>query len=129
MAHQQWEYCQLVLAKWEKHDKSKGFLKGTEDAWSYSCNIRYLSPTGEEIFLELARLGFAETLPFNPFSRAMGLLGAAGWELASVQHGTLVATSTVTDFHWETLSWGNRVAYFKRPVETGRAVNEPKLVL
>ena len=117
MAEQQWEYCELVLGSWREDKKRKG--------WCYDCYIRYYSPTGGRILRELATL--ESTVPYNPFAQAMALLGAAGWELVSVQHG-----NTSGGPHWcgeYTLVWDNRVAYFKRPVLSGRAVDEPKLAL
>lgn len=92
MTTQQWEFCELGLVRWHKHEKSKGFLKGAEEVWSYDCYIRYFGPSGD-IFRQLASPGIENALPYNPFFKAMALLGAAGWELVGVQHGTIFVTS------------------------------------
>jgi len=72
-------------------------------------------------------------LPYDPFAKAMGLLGGVGWELVSVQDGKVAISQSGESARfaerWETLSWRNKVAYFKRRVVAGRAVDEPKLVL
>jgi hypothetical protein len=111
MAEQQWEHCELGL----EHTQEPGLLGKN---WRYACFINYCSPNGDILSYRLSEL--AKGLPFNPFMKAMGLLGAGGWELVSIQHA-----NTVGDW----IAWSNRVrvAYFKRPSVPGRAVNEPKL--
>ena len=55
------------------------------------------------------------------------MLGGAGWELVSVQHGVRGG-----GYDWERISsliWTNRVAYLKRAVIPNRPVDEPQLVL
>jgi hypothetical protein len=63
----------------------------------------------------------------DPFNRALGLLGAGGWELVSVQHAL---RSPYDDDDWELHSLiGNilrdRVAYLKRHAVEGSAVDHP----
>jgi hypothetical protein len=116
MAEQQWEYCELGLGVLRKDKKKK--------AWVYDCYIRYYSPTGQAIHRKLATLDNA--LPCNPFAKAMGLLGGAGWELVSVQHGNKSTGGYLDEY---ALIGDNRVAYFKRPAIAGRAVDEPELTL
>jgi hypothetical protein len=112
MAEQQWEYCELFLGKITEK-KKKGFL--------CDCYLRYNSPTGQSTLVLLATL--KEAVTYNPFTRAMGLLGGAGWELVSVQYGN----KSGWEINDDALIKSNRAAYFKRPVMTGRAVDEPKL--
>jgi hypothetical protein len=76
MAGREWEYCELTLSQWKKH--SKGPFGGKE-GWGYDCDIYYYSPTGDVIGRIISRID--RILPFNPFKKAMALLGAKGWEL------------------------------------------------
>ena len=115
---EQWEYCELGMSTSKENDR-KNHL------WGYDVWINYLASDGRSIFQQLSALG--DKLSFNPWRRALGLLGGAGWELVNVQHGN---ASTGTAINWQnTLIWDNRVAYLKRRVLPGRAVDEPKLVL
>lgn len=123
MAEQQYEYCQLWLK--EAVEMKPGF----RDKWlrgiSHDCSINYCSSVGQENRRQLS-VSNASPIGFDPFLKAMALLGTFGWELVSVQHGN---GSNGTGSSWHSLEWDNAVAYFKRPVISGRAVDEPKLVL
>ena len=127
MTDQTWEYCELGLGSWEKKEIGKGAFKPKETIFVYDCYIRYYKPGGGEIFLSLAKLD--APLDYNPFSKAMGFLGANGWELVSVQHGNKYGGGG--QMGWSSseyaIGWDNRVAYFKRPIVKGRAVDEPKI--
>lgn len=132
MSTTQWEYCRLSISHAKEHVKGSFLGYGGESqGYGYDCSVVYYGASGESINEKLT--SNTEATNLKPFSTAMGLLGARGWELVNVQHGNLAATtngSTPTDnFYWDTLSWNCAVAYFKRPVESGRAVNEPKLIL
>jgi hypothetical protein len=116
MGQQQWEYCQLIL--WESKQHKARF--GGESGFSYGCELRYHSTSGDIVERRLAELD--RVIPTNPFRRAMALLGVAGWELVSVQHGTTAGT-----LYNGRILWDNVVAYFKRPVVPGRAIDEPEL--
>jgi hypothetical protein len=87
--------------------------------YSFNCSVIYYLPNGEAEYRSLSELD--EVLPFNPFQKAIGQLGAAEWELVSMQHGTDNALNAGE------IRWSNSFAYFKRPCIPGRAVNEPKL--
>ncbi len=60
----------------------------------------------------------------NPINDAMGILGAYGWELVTVQHGS---PPTHQGFGGGVISWTNMVAYFKRPVIAGRPIDDVRL--
>jgi len=128
----QWEYCRLSIADAKQHVKG-GILGigGEVQGFGYNSSLTYYSISGETITEKLT----TNTEPTNlrPFSTAMGLLGAGGWELVSIQHGNLAATSKGTTpdttLYWDTISWNCVVAYFKRLVVAGRAVNEPQVRL
>ncbi len=124
MAEQQWEYCQLSVYDRNEHSGLFGGKKGR----SYDCRVHYFGPAGikHNQLTELGKLVFSP--PVNPFSEAMGLMGAASWELVSVQHGNVVTEYTGQGIRGEIVHY-SIVAYFKRPVQPGRAVDEPKLVL
>lgn len=116
-----WEYCELGLGSSREH---KPGIFGGKQGRSYDCYIRYHTPE-EPIFQMLAQLD--EPIPYNPFSKAIGLLGLAGWELVSVQHGNSYGGQSSRNE--DAILWNNQIAYFKRPVIPGRAINEPKLDL
>jgi len=109
MTAQQWEYCELFLGDIKDHGR-----KGRSyDAW-----VRYFGSNGVR-FRTLAELEGANMKLWtgaNPFDQATALLGAAGWELVSYQHGTKGYDGMLVWFH--------RSAMFKRPVQSGRAVED-----
>lgn len=124
---QQWEYCELRLYSSKSH-VTKG--RHAKQRWSYECKLRYYAPQGQMIRVPLSTL--EEPIDFHPFGRAIGLLGARGWELVSTQYGSAVgpdldAPGSMREGGY--IRWDNRVAFFKRPVVEGRAVDEPKLQL
>ena len=130
MTDDKWEYCILNLLDHKALSKKKGLLSTETVGYGYNCTVVYVDASGISM---LQRLSDLETpSEFNPFVRAMGLLGGFGWELVSVQYGNLAFSFggfSKEEYRWDTLSQGNRVAYFKRRVLSGRAVNEPKLEL
>ena len=133
MTEQKWEFCELRLFSLQQIKINKGPLKGQYESY-YNCVVVYYSPSGDAVSKQLPELlpeNQIRPTKFNPFSKAMGLLGAAGWELVSVQHGNRYShgggqVSTVEE---NGLVWTNKSAYFKRPILPGRAVDGPKLVI
>jgi hypothetical protein len=125
MPEQQWEYCQLSSSESKGH--AKGLFGGGKEGASYSCSVNFFSPNGG-IFYKLSDI---ETImAFNPFEKALSLLGINGWELVSIQFGNYIdPNATVTYNRSGVIRWDNKVAYLKRPVLQGRKVDEPKLVL
>ena len=122
MTEQNWEYCELWLENWKSYG---GGLFGGQVSYGYDCSIRYYAIDGDEIRIKLAEI--QNGISYNPFTKATAILGANGWELVSIQLGNRHGEQgSVTNF---SLMWGNRVAFFKRPIVEGRKVDEPKLVL
>ena len=120
MEDRQWEYCQVNL--WEAKEHKGRF--GKESGFGYDCRLTYFSTGGETVTRVLAQVD--QILSTNPFHRVMGLLGLGGWELVTVQHGALeYAVAGVSTLP---LAWFNAIAYFKRPMAPGRAIDEPQLV-
>jgi hypothetical protein len=122
MAETKWEFCELILAGY-KFDKGR-------QTWSYNCDLYYHCPDGKYIYLELGTI--KKPLPYNPWGKALGILGGFGWELVSVQYGNVVSGGVRVlgwDYEEPTLNRQSRVAYLKRPSISGRATDEPKLVL
>ena len=112
---QQWEYCRLYV--WElKPHKEKG----------YSCNlsITYLGSSGEKVE-RLAEID-KQFFPSNPFEKAFGLLGSVGWELVSVHYGLYNELNGGLSIGL-ILNTNRAFAFFKRLVESDRAVDEPRL--
>jgi hypothetical protein len=113
-----WEFCQLFLdGRWEHKLQ-----------WYYDLRIVYISD-GTVIEEELASTDPRTSRAFaeNPWNLAMGKLGAFGWDLVAVQHSDRASRSTAAQEFGISGSWA--IAYFKRRIRTGRAVNEPRLSL
>ena len=118
MPAQKWEFCRLYVSNEQEH---------TGEGRSFEIGVYYLG--AETRFYKLAELG-KQIFQSNPFPKAMGLLGVAGWELVSVQHGLLTTRWNEAGAAVEQANWFSEiVAYFKRPVKPGRAVDEPRIVL
>lgn len=135
-----WEYCQLSLTGMER-DEGGG--------WRYFCTLQYLTPDGART-VELA--DGKTVLAENPFRLAMARLGAAGWELVTIE-ADFTATGSPTarvsgsvrgnlrgfeakgvgaDVHVELAlrhDWTRRFAFFKRPTLDGRRIDEPAVTL
>jgi hypothetical protein len=112
--HQQWEYCELNVGG-ARDAKGKGAFY---EVWVYfmspekQCTDTLAQVDGKE----------AKIFSYNPFRRAVALLGAAGWEMVSSQ-----TASGGSDVRGGTMNWGEKIAVFKRPVVAGRAVDDAKL--
>ena len=131
MTEQTWEFCELRLERRLDEKINKGPLKGQYEYY-YDCVIIYYSPSGNVVSEQLPKLlpeNKLQPTKFNPYAKAMGLLGAAGWELVSVQHGNRywAGGGQVGSTEVNGLVWVNKSAYFKRPILPGRAVDKPKL--
>lgn len=100
-----------------------------EEGARHTLDVYYMGGSGVES-TQLSRIGHpGEEGPvwtYNPFTAALGLLGAGGWELVGVQHGVI---SEQIPSHAGDLRSNNVVAYLKRAVLAGRGVSEPALVL
>jgi hypothetical protein len=116
----QWEYCELLLSDQERH---KAGMFGGSEGWSFECAVYFYGDTGRIKFQQLAEL--KQAIAFNPFKKAMAVLGLRGWELVSVQQASFGARARSDG----SVSYDQRVAYFKRPVVAGRSESEPELVL
>jgi hypothetical protein len=117
--HGAWEYCCL----WLDGDEKAG------DGRRYDLFILYLGATLRRV--ELAGRGRGGRVwDYNPFYGAIAQLGQDGWELVTVQHGDSSHTPMLTELQ---MAGGLRdyhmVAYFKRPAQSGRDVDEPPLEL
>lgn len=113
----QWEYCQLALTSAYYDDKRKG--------WYYDVHLDYLGPDGSRTQLatwDSRRIHESKAWAYNPWKYAIALLGQAGWELVTVQHG---GASSFGALNWNS----DIVAYFKRQTLPGRRISEPPLVL
>ena len=116
----QWEYCELLLSDQERH--TAGIFGGSE-GWSFECAVYFYQDSGRIKYQQLAEM--KQAMAFNPFKKAMAILGLRGWELVSVQQASF-GTRTRSD---GSASYDQRVAYFKRPMIAGRSESEPELVL
>jgi hypothetical protein len=118
----QWEYCSLVSHGVERMEDQPGWL----------CRVSYFTQHG----VETRQLREAHALfPTDVFERAMAHLGAGGWEIVSLQHELVDLNTTVADAHFMAsvhTGFGFSpfgVAYFKRLVEPGRAIDEPAFTI
>lgn len=134
---QQWEYCALVRQYPAASDTP---TVNTEDELTaivqeiinqYDCFVTYF--TVDDPGARVVELSLHQDPPgtADPFAKAMALLGAAEWELVSMLDGE----PRPAVFHFpggrqlrQDLP-RNRTACFKRPVQEGRAVDEPPLTL
>jgi hypothetical protein len=117
-----WEFCALVSHATE--------IPAEGSSWS--CRVTYFTPGGV-LTRQLRDPHLLE--PTDIFERAMAQLGTGGWELISLHH-ELVRLNTVVDSEnlLATVHTGYGfspfgVAYFKRPIEPGRAIDEPAIVI
>ncbi|MDQ6693347.1 MAG: hypothetical protein M3014_02865 [Chloroflexota bacterium] len=115
-----WEFCQLRLV-------ASAMVQ--DEGMRHTLDVYYTGAGGVEA-TQISRIGHpgeeGRVWTYNPFTAALGLLGAGGWELVSVQHG-VIAESIPS--HAGDIRADNVVAYLKRPVVAGRGVSEPALAL
>lgn len=117
-----WEYCALV-----SHASD---ADGQPGEWL--CRVTWFTPSGA-ITRQLR--DDAVDFPVDAFERAMAQLGAGGWELVTFQHelvnlnarlgGDRYLASVHTGYAFSPFG----VAYFKRPLVAGRAIDEPGISL
>jgi hypothetical protein len=118
----EWEFCALVSHAVERIEDQPGWL----------CRVSYF--TREGVVTRQLREPHALE-PTDAFERAMAQLGTGGWELVSLDH-ELVRINAAVDSErlLATVHTGYGfapfgVAYFKRRVEPGRAIDEPAIVI
>jgi len=129
---QQWEYCQLYMlgARIPTADSVPGARGAVAAESHFHLHIVSIGPDGTYVRRDLVK--FEDLLPDNPFYKAIGLLGGAGWELISVD---VDRGPMWTDEVQEILPYrvgvtpSSRTAYFKRPVAAGRPVDEPHITI
>jgi hypothetical protein len=114
MVELQWEYCTLSLME----------LKFKKNLIYCDLSVSYLGVSNEFHFLlSVMNIKIESLKPkgwsYNPWNRAISLLGVGGWELVNIQHGSAPSV----------INMSNAVAYFKRPIQPGRRVDEPKIEL
>ena len=91
----------------------------------YNVDIIYLGETVTQRQIASRDGPAAAPWTTNPWKQAIGQLGLAGWEMVNIQHGDYAGRAA----EGSTLSWNTVVAYFRRPVEPGRPITEPKVSL
>ena len=119
MSHQ-WEYCALVSHASVDHERQAG----------WTCRVSYFTSDG--VITRLVK--DPHTLePTDSFERAMAELGAGGWELVSLQHQLVSEHLRIPhEQYLASVQVGYSfspfgVAYFKRAIEPGRAIDEPHI--
>lgn len=118
----QWEYCALVSHTSEAPDAPATWM----------CRVSYFTMDGVRS-VQLREHG--SIFPADVFERAIAQLGAGGWELVSLQHELVRNNVNVTGEQFlATVHTGYSfspfgVAYFKRPVEDGRSIDQPAIVV
>jgi|SRR5579884_319238 len=115
----QWEYCRVSAMEHEG---------ATREEISFDCQVEYFAAADKTIEHQFTRLGIP--VPFNTLTEVIRLLGERGWEMVSVQHLTyqrpLDPENPLANW-WMSGIMGEAMAYFKRPVRFGRAIDEPRL--
>ena len=107
-----WEYCELMLFKLQQ-------ARGGQEC---ELGIRYFGVRSR--MLSQIKGPLARSWDYNPWEKALALLGEAGWELVAVQH----ANSASDMGGGGVIDHNNAVAYFKRPSDRERKIDEPELV-
>lgn len=113
-----WEYCRVNL----------GENEGSAGNLSFDCRVSYFASVSQTIEHQFTRLGFP--VSFFPLTAVIRLLGEGGWELVSVQHATYhkpLDPQNAAEGWWISEFRGQAMAYFKRPVQSGRAIDKPSL--
>lgn len=107
---ERWEFCQLVFAGATEQDSR----------WWSDLTIYYIGEPNRSAVLSSsdAASGKSWATASGPWRGALAAIGRAGWELVSVQHGG-----------GDALHATDAIAYFKRPVQAGRAVNSPEITI
>jgi hypothetical protein len=113
MADLQWEYCRVQL------DSGMYSQKPAVGRYPYFVRI-FIDYYGADV---PPTATFGEDTdqierPSKLWGRVVGQMGLANWEMINVYPGSNKDLSLV-----------NVMAYFKRPVQPGRRVDEPKIVL
>ena len=133
---QQWEYCALVrqypATTADTPDITTITTEEEADALilrllhQYDCFVTYF--TVDDPGTHVVALARHRDPPgaFDPFTKAMALLGAAGWELVTILDGeprsAALRFPSSPSLRQELPR--SRTACFKRPVQEGRAVDE-----
>ncbi|RIK43120.1 MAG: hypothetical protein DCC58_10060 [Chloroflexi bacterium] len=101
-----WEYCQLIFEGATERD----------GRWWSDLTIYYIGEPNRSAVLSSSDPAKGKSWATNtgPWRAALAGLGRGGWELVSVQHSGVLNPSEA-------------IAYFKRPVEPGRPVNNPEI--
>jgi hypothetical protein len=123
VTQQAWEFCELALIAKEE-EKGNTY---------YELELYYLGPAVTQLSLSTLRsAGTVFQNPrgrawnYNPWHAAIGLLGMAGWELVGAQYGTYPFADGPGAGRLYRRSGS---AFFKRPVMTGRPIDQPAIVL
>ena len=118
---QKWEYCALVSHASEDRRAPQ----------TWACRVSYFSTDG----VKTSRVqDIGEAYPSDVFERALAQLGNAGWELVSLHHELVRNNMNISGEEFlATVHTGYTfspfgVAYLKRPVQTGRAIDQPPVV-
>lgn len=120
-AEHSWEYCALVSHASEDRRSPQ----------TWACRISYFALEGV-MTSHVQNVG--EAYPSDTFERALAQLGRAGWELVSLHHELVRNNMNVTGEEFlATIHTGYSfspfgVAYLKRPVQAGRAIDQPPVV-
>lgn len=110
----QWEYCQLI-ADGRRDADGKAY---------YDVDLHFLGPQGRSRRIAERDGPAANAWSSNPWKQCIGLLGLGGWEMVSIQHGDYAGR-----LDGSTIAWNTVVAYFRRPVEPGRPIDDPRITL
>jgi hypothetical protein len=102
-----WEYCRLYV-----RDSYHDFH---ENIYSFDVQIWFVGSQGDVVEQQIATM--AQAFPFDLWLKVVGLLGGCGWELVTIKIGAISE-------HHDSLLLNNQVAYFKRPIISGRPIDD-----
>jgi hypothetical protein len=80
--------------------------------------IWFMDSSGEIVERQITTM--EQSFPYDPWLKAIGLLGGSGWELVTV-------TIRSDPERHQSLLLDDQSAYFKRPVITGRPIDDVEL--
>jgi len=113
-----WEYCRL-----EVETRSYSSM----DRVQQTVTLTWLGPRGYQVQVAVAGDDASWTLAMNPWDYTLGSLGDAGWELVSIQHADQTNLVDVYSMDVPYVAWDRALAIFKRPVVSGRPIDDTVL--
>jgi hypothetical protein len=105
-----WEYCRLYC--------QDSYYNVHEHTYTYDVKIWFMGRHGDVIEREISNT--EQSFAFDPWLKAICVLGGCSWELVTVKIGS-------TSNRHDSLLLDNQIAYFKRLVVPGSPIDNVAL--